>query len=324
MVTREFDDSITYRSHAEQPERRLIERPGGRPEERFETAERTREPYLASRELEDAVNIAIGLGRPLLVQGEPGSGKTRLAHAIAYAFGMPLEEAHVKSTSRGQDLLYTYDMMGRLNDARFENKKPADSYLSLGPLGTAIVRAEFGRRSVVLIDEIDKADLDYPNDLLRELDELTFSVPAELGGGTHSALDRPGLRPIVVITHNEEKALPDAFLRRCIYHYIAFPSPGQLAEILALHEVGTPEIQQAGIELVEDLRRRRLAKSPGVSELMDWVRYTEKRGLPPEPGALVVPHAGALVKLRPDQQRLERPRPAVPEPRGAAEGPVSP
>ncbi|UWZ34143.1 MoxR family ATPase [Dactylosporangium roseum] len=309
MVNREFDRSIRYDSSAARPDERQVEPAGGRPAEKdFTPVLKKREPYLASAELEDAVNIAIGLGRPLLLQGEPGSGKTRLAHAVAYAFGMPLEEAHVKSTSRGQDLLYTYDMMGRLNDVRLGRERDPSSYLTLGPLGTAIVRAEFGRRSVVLIDEIDKADLDFPNDLLRELDELTFTVPAEMGGGRHTALDRPELRPIVIITHNEEKTLPDAFLRRCIYHYIAFPSARQLDDILALHDLATPEVRQAGIALVEDLRRRQLAKNPGLSELMDWVRYTQERGQPTDTAASVVPHAGALIKLRADQQRVARGR----------------
>src|SRR5262249_17797726 len=138
-----------------------------------------REPYRASGELEDAVNLAIALGRPLLLQGDPGAGKTRLAHALAYALRLPLEGAYVKSTSRGQDLLYTFDAVRRLYDAQLPGDARHDTrdYLRLGPLGRAIARGQHGRRSVLLIDEIDKADLDFPNDLLRELDQLTFEVP---------------------------------------------------------------------------------------------------------------------------------------------------
>ena len=188
------------------------------------------EVYLPSADLARVTDLALALGRPLLLQGEPGCGKTRLAHSVAYALGMPLEVSNIKSTSRAQDLLYTYDAVRRLYDSQLGAKGPKDqdgqslarfarNYISLGPLGRAIARAEYGRYSAVLIDEIDKADLDFPNDLLWELDRMEFSVPEAPGMG-HSATT---LRPFVVITHNEEKPLPPAFLRRCVYYYVDFP-----------------------------------------------------------------------------------------------------
>jgi len=269
-----------------------------------------REPYLATAELEDAVNLAIALGRPLLLQGDPGAGKTRLAHAVAYALGLPLEEAYIKSTSRAQDLLYVYDAVGRLYEAQLHPRhddghqaRDARNYIRLGPLGRAIARAEHGRRSIVLIDEIDKADIDFPNDLLRELDRLTFDVP-EAPGLHHSVPEeRPDLRPVIFVTNNEEKTLPAAFLRRCIFHYVEFPDDrGFLDQILALHQVGDPALRATAIDVTLRLRELDLAKKPGLSELLDWVGYLDVTGTSAADVASL-PHAGALLKQRGDQIR---------------------
>jgi MoxR-like ATPase len=280
--------------------------------EEFRTHEVRREPYIASPELAEAVNLAIALGRPLLLQGDPGAGKTRLAHALAYALELPLEQAHIKSTSRGQDLLYSHDAIRRLFDVqtaepgqRREALEPS-RYVRLGPLGRAIVRATFGRRSVLLIDEIDKADIDFPNDLLRELDRLAFDV-AEVPGMSYAvAEDRPELRPIIVVTNNEEKTLPDAFLRRCVFHYVEFPSQREdLEQILELHEVQDRALSAAAVEVLLELRELDLTKKPGLSELLDWVHYLEAVGATPDQ-VRSVPHPGALVKQYGDTLKVRR------------------
>ncbi|MDG6109653.1 MoxR family ATPase [Dactylosporangium aurantiacum] len=315
MLTRHsVDTSLRYDRLAQLPDRREIEVAGEPPApDRPRTQERTREPYLASVELEEAVNVAIALGRPLLLQGDPGAGKTRLAHAVSYALGLPLEEAYVKSTSRGQDLLYTYDAVRRLYDTqtgrgagRFGRPAPGDGdYVRLGPLGRAIVRAGHGRRSMVLIDEIDKADIDFPNDLLRELDQLAFDV-AEVPGVRHAVpVDRPDLRPVIVVTNNEEKALPAAFLRRCVFHHVRFPATtAELDAILALHGIGDVQLREEAIGTLHRLRGMDLAKKPGLSELLDWVSYLQATGVRPGDGRL--PYAGVLIKQHADALRLER------------------
>jgi MoxR-like ATPase len=310
MLTRHsVDTSLRFDRLAELPERREIEAAGeAGPQPRFET--RTREPYRAAAELEEAVNVAIALGRPLLLQGDPGAGKTRLAHAVSYALGLPLEEAYIKSTSRGQDLLYSYDAVRRLYDTQlgrgFGRRAPDEAaYVRLGPLGRAIVRAGHGRRSMVLIDEIDKADIDFPNDLLRELDQLAFDV-AEVDGERHAVpADRPDLRPVIVVTNNEEKALPAAFLRRCVFHHVRFPdSVAELDAILALHGIGDVALRAGAIETLLRLRALDLAKQPGLSELLDWVSYLHAVGERPDDGRL--PYAGVLIKQHADALRLER------------------
>jgi MoxR-like ATPase len=268
-----------------------------------------REPYIADAPLQEAVNLSIALGRPLLVQGDPGVGKTRLAHAVAYALGLPLEEAYVKSTSRAQDLLYTFDAVRRLYDAQIPAAMAGhapDEYVTLGPLGRAIRRSGTGRRSVVLIDEIDKADIDFPNDLLHELDRLAFDVPEVPGLRFAVPEDEPSLRPVVVVTDNGEKALPAAFLRRCVFHYIEFPgSRQQLGAILGLHEIEDQLLADEAIDTVLRLRAREdLVKKPGLSELLDWVSYLQATSTSLSGRDGGVPYLSALLKRHDDARRV--------------------
>jgi MoxR-like ATPase len=245
--------------------------------------------------------MAMGLGRPLLLQGDPGCGKTRLAHAVAHLLGFPIEEAYIKSTSRAQDLLYTFDAVRQLYDAQLGELKNRKEYVRFGPLGRAIVRANYGRRSVVLLDEIDKADLDYPNDLLWELDRLEFRVEEvpELRYAVQSA----ELRPIVLVTHNEEKPLPTAFLRRCVFFHLEFPSdPGFLRDLLLAHGLnGSAPLSSAAIDVVLRLRKLDLTKRPGLSELLDWVGYLDAVQAPATK-LHELPHIGLLLKQYADQQ----------------------
>src|SRR6185503_20450588 len=184
--------------------------------------------YIASDELRHAVNVAMALERPLLLRGEPGTGKTLLAHNVAEALGMPLLRWHVKSTSKAQEGLYVYDTVQRLHDSRFGDGDVKDirRYIKLGPLGRALAAPS---RVVLLIDEIDKADVEFPNDLLQELDVMRFQI-AETGVEVAAKE-----RPLVIITSNNEKELPDAFLRRCIFHFIEFPPRDLLARIVRVH-----------------------------------------------------------------------------------------
>jgi MoxR-like ATPase len=265
-----------------------------------------KEPYLPDDKLVEAVNLAIALGRPLLLQGEPGCGKTRLAYAVAYALGLPLEVSYIKSTSRAQDLLYTYDAVNRLYDAQLgaegQRSRDISNYIRLGPLGRAIARAQYGRRSVVLIDEIDKADLDFPNDLLWELDRLEFQV-TEAPDIYYAVGDNPRFRPIVFVTHNEEKALPTAFLRRCIFHYVEFPATEELLQqVLATHQIPNQKLSEKAIEVLLELRKLDLSKRPGLSELLDWVGYLEAVKTPVKE-LEKLPYLGALLKQESDRQR---------------------
>jgi MoxR-like ATPase len=299
------------------------------PRERTRTIERARVPEVAAQDWPvDAINeeiykpgadlvrvtdLAIALQRPLLLQGEPGCGKTRLAHALAYALQLPLEVAYVKSTSRAQDLLYTYDAVRRLYDSQLGENGPRDekgeplardpgNYIELGPLGRGIARAALGRRSVVLIDEIDKADLDFPNDLLWELDRMEFDV-TEAPSRSRKAGD---LRPIVVVTHNEEKPLPPAFLRRCVYYYVDFPkSRDEVEEILRLHGVTNKPLAKKAVQLIEQLRARDLIKKPGLGELVEWVRYEQSQKTTPDDLAKMK-NVEAVLKDRTDQDRLRK------------------
>ena len=315
MTVRDIDRSLSYAEAIKNlPPRREIEDIAvhvvTRKDWPWRMAER--EVYLPSAELARVTDLALALGRPLLLQGEPGCGKTRLAHSVAYALGMPLEVSYIKSTSRAQDLLYTYDAVRRLYDSQLGAEGPEDeggqplarfagNYVSLGPLGRAIARAEYGRHSAVLIDEIDKADLDFPNDLLWELDRMEFSVPEAPGMG-HSATTH---RPFVVITHNEEKPLPPAFLRRCVYYYVEFPrTRAETERILSLHGV-KPELSKKAYELIDELRRKDLNKKPGLTELIDWVRYEQAREATPEDLANL-PDIEAVLKDRADIERVRK------------------
>ena len=275
----------------------------------------TREQYLPDEGVKQAVDLSIALRRPLLVQGEPGCGKTRLAYSVAYALGLPLEVSYVKSTTRGQDLLYSYDAVNRLYDAQLGANGPKDNenkplcknianYIRLGPLGKAIARSENGQASVVLIDEIDKADLDFPNDLLWELDRLEFKV-SEAPEIKYKANEKPELLPIIIIADNEEKPLPPAFLRRCIFHCIEFPKTiNRLQEILEAHKIDR-KLSDKAINIIRDLREMNLNKPPGLSELIDWVTYLEafeyKTTQLDE-----LPKIGALLKEKQDIQQVKQ------------------
>ncbi|MBX3157217.1 MAG: MoxR family ATPase [Deltaproteobacteria bacterium] len=258
-------------------------------------------PYVPSAPLIEAVNMAIALGRTLLLQGEPGCGKTMLAHAVAYALGFPLEDAYLKSTSRAQDLLYTFDAVRQLYDVQKNQPREPKDYFRLGPLGRAIARACVGRRSVVLLDEIDKADLDYPNDLLLELDRLMFRVP-ELDEKEYAAPKEK--RPLVIVTHNEEKPLPSAFLRRCVFFYVKFDdNPRFLSQLLEIHGRLHASVADEAIRVLLELRKLDLAKKPGLSELLEWVGYLDAVQTPVDV-IRKLPHLGILLKQLSDQNQV--------------------
>lgn len=251
--------------------------------------------YIADDGLVADVNAALILGRPLLVKGEPGTGKTVLARAVAEAVGMPLLTWSIKSTTKATEGLYTYDVVARLNDARFNEGDVRDlrRYIKMGVLGRAFVAAE---RHVVLIDEIDKADLEFPNDLLRELDEMSFDIP-ELGE-TVAAVHRP----LVVITSNAEKELPDAFLRRCVFHYIAFPDRDRMKKIVDVHLPGLDAtLLEAAFSRFYGLRAKdALRKKPSTSELLDWLAVLVRSGLKADDVLARMPFPGVLLKQEVD------------------------
>ena len=251
--------------------------------------------YVTSEALRNAVNVAIALKRPLLVRGEPGTGKTLLAHSIAKGIDKKLIVWNVKSTTKAQEGLYVYDTVQRLNDSRFGDKDISDirQYIKLGKLGEAFASEE---ELVLLIDEIDKADIEFPNDLLNELDEMSFYIPET--GGTIVAAHRP----IVVITSNAEKELPDAFLRRCIFHYIEFPDPTLMEEIVRVHFPGIRDnlLRQAlttfySLRKIDDFR-----KKPSTSELIDWFRVIIASGISDEVIPTEIPFVGTLLKKETD------------------------
>lgn len=251
--------------------------------------------YIVSPELRDAVNVAIALQRPLLVKGEPGTGKTLLAHNIARALNKPLLVWNIKSTTKAKDGLYIYDTVQRLNDARFGDGDVADikRYIRLGCLGQAFTADE---QVVVLIDEIDKADLEFPNDLLNELDEMSFYILE-----TDERITTRH-RPIVIVTSNAEKELPDAFLRRCIFHYIAFPHRELMTEIVHVHHPTLEDqLLQQALDGFYALRQiDALRKKPSTSELIDWLQALVAGGVSPEQLEDKLPFLGVLMKKEND------------------------
>ena len=263
--------------------------------------------YVATDDLKVAVNAAATLRRPLLVKGEPGTGKTVLAEEVAKAMGAPLIEWHVKSTTRAQQGLYEYDAVSRLRDSQLGDARVHDiaNYIRRGKLWEAFTSPAL---PVLLIDEIDKADIEFPNDLLQELDRMSFDVYET--GERVAAVERP----IVIITSNNEKELPDAFLRRCFFHYIRFPDRDTMQAIVDVH---FPDIQKAlvreALEVFYDLREvPGLKKKPSTSELLDWLRLLMHEDLPLEvlrsrdPKTLIPPLHGALLKNEADVMLFEK------------------
>tara|TARA_B100001939_G_scaffold201813_1_gene173404 strand:- start:2416 stop:3261 length:846 start_codon:yes stop_codon:yes gene_type:complete len=263
--------------------------------------------YIATEDLMVAVNAALTLQRPLLIKGEPGTGKTVLAHEVAKALNKELIEWHIKSTTKAQQGLYEYDAVSRLRDSQLGDEKVKDirNYIKKGKLWQAFEAEE---SPVLLIDEIDKADIEFPNDLLQELDRMEFFV-YETG-----EVIKAKQRPLVIITSNNEKELPDAFLRRCFFHYIQFPDKATMAEIVQVH---FPDIQQIlvreALNLFYDIREvPGLKKRPSTSELLDWLKLLMVEDMPLEvlksrdPKKLIPPLHGALLKNEQDVHLFER------------------
>ena len=257
--------------------------------------------YVASEDLMTAVNIAVTLEKPLLIQGEPGTGKTMLAQAVADALGKQLIIWNVKSATKAQDGLYVYDVVQRLYDSQFGTNGVDDiaRYIKMGKLGEAF-RAE--EQVVLLIDEIDKADLEFPNDLLWELDQMEFYIPEtkETVKARH--------RPIVIITSNAEKELPDAFLRRCVFHYIEFPDKELMAQIVRVHY---PDLDQRLLtQVLEAFYRIRqlpqVKKKPSTSEILDWLQALTWGGVDPARVVKEVPYLGVLLKKNEDMDTMRR------------------
>ncbi|WP_338504287.1 MoxR family ATPase [Sphingomonas kaistensis] len=263
--------------------------------------------YVATDDLRVAVNAAVTLRRPLLVKGEPGTGKTVLAHEIAKALNAPLIEWHVKSTTRAHQGLYEYDAVARLRDGQLGEERVHDirNYIKRGKLWDAFTAPQL---PVLLIDEIDKADIEFPNDLLQELDRMEFHVYET--GETVKAKERP----IVVITSNNEKELPDAFLRRCFFHYIAFPDRATMERIVEVHFPGISKILLSkALELFFDVRDvPGIKKKPSTSELLDWLKLLLHEEMPldvlqeRDPTKAIPPLHGALLKNEQDVMLFER------------------
>jgi len=263
--------------------------------------------YVATDDLRVAVNAAITLERPLLVKGEPGTGKTVLAHEIAAGLGVPLIEWHIKSTTKAAQGLYEYDAVSRLRDSQLGDERVHDigNYIRKGKLWEAFTHPT---RPVLLIDEIDKADIEFPNDLLQELDRMEFHVYET--GETVKAKHRP----IVIITSNNEKELPDAFLRRCFFHYIRFPDPDTMRQIVEVHFPGLKRrLVAEALQVFYDVRDvPGLKKKPSTSELLDWIKLLLNEDISPEtlrerdPRKLIPPLHGALLKNEQDVHLFER------------------
>jgi MoxR-like ATPase len=263
--------------------------------------------YVATDDLKLAVNAAMTLQRPLLIKGEPGTGKTMLAEEVAGALGMPLLQWHIKSTTKAQQGLYEYDAVSRLRDSQLGDERVKDirNYIVKGVLWQAF---EADQQSVLLIDEIDKADIEFPNDLLRELDRMEFYVyeTRELVKAKH--------RPLVIITSNNEKELPDAFLRRCFFHYIKFPDAETMKAIVDVHFPGIKQdLLASAMQSFFELRNvSGLKKKPSTSELLDWLKLLLAEDIPPEAlrspdqKQIVPPLHGALLKNEQDVALFER------------------
>jgi MoxR-like ATPase len=257
--------------------------------------------YIVSPALVDAVNCAIALERPLLIKGEPGTGKTLLAQHVAEGLGLPIERWHIKSTTKAQDGLYVYDTVQRLNDARFGEGDVSNirAYIRLGPMGRSFAAES---RHVLLIDEVDKADLEFPNDLLRELDEMRFTISET----SDEVVAKQ--RPVVIITSNNEKELPDAFLRRCVFHFIEFPGRELMKQIVAVHH---PHLE---VELLDQVlikfywlrEQGELRKKPSTSELIDWIAVLQRSGLSADDIELHIPFLGSLLKNEKDTEALDK------------------
>ena len=263
--------------------------------------------YVATEDLMMAVNAALTLERPLLIKGEPGTGKTMLAIEVARALGRPLVQWHVKSTSKAQQGLYEYDAVSRLRDSQLGQERVHDiaNYIKRGPLWEAF---ESESPAVVLIDEVDKADIEFPNDLLRELDRMEFYVyeTQRLVCARH--------RPTIIITSNNEKELPDAFLRRCFFHYIKFPDRQTMERIVEVHHPGIKkQLLREALEAFFEIREvPGLKKKPSTSELLDWLKLLMAEDIPPEvlhsrdQHKIMPPLAGALLKNEQDVHLFER------------------
>ena len=263
--------------------------------------------YIATDDLMMAVNAAVTLERPLLIKGEPGTGKTMLALEVAKALGRPLLQWHVKSTSKAQQGLYEYDAVSRLRDSQLGDGRVHDiaNYIKRGPVWEAFAAEA---PSVLLIDEVDKADIEFPNDLLRELDRMEFYVyeTQQLVTAKH--------RPVIIITSNNEKELPDAFLRRCFFHYIKFPDRETMERIVAVHFAGLKQslLREALTAFFEIREVPGLKKKPSTSELLDWLKLLVAEDIPPEAlhgteqGKMIPPLHGALIKNEQDVHLFER------------------
>ena len=263
--------------------------------------------YVATRDLMMAVNAAITLERPLLIKGEPGTGKTVLAHEIAKGLGAPLIEWNIKSTTKAQQGLYEYDAVARLRDSQLGDDRVHDinNYIKRGKMWEAFTSEQ---RPILLIDEIDKADIEFPNDLLHELDKMAFFVYET--GETITAKQRP----IIIITSNNEKDLPDAFLRRCFFHYIQFPDDETMAKIVEVHYPGIKSrLLSAAMKRFYEVRAMPgLKKKPSTSELLDWLKLLLVEDIDPEtlketdPKKMIPPLHGALLKNEQDVHLFER------------------